>query len=82
MNCATSYPVVEAESPVNQFVLAQALQISAIHARMDLEIALPGKGSPEISGIALIRAPKMGVGNYRRPADIAYLFGGLLLTRQ
>ena len=31
---------------------------------MDSEIALPGKGSPEISGIALIRAPKMGVGNY------------------
>jgi hypothetical protein len=48
---------------LNQLVLAQALQISAIHARMDSEIALPGKGSPEISGIALIRAPKMAVGN-------------------
>jgi hypothetical protein len=31
---------------------------------MDSEIALPGKGSPEISGIALIRPPKMAVGNY------------------
>jgi len=31
---------------------------------MDSEIALPGKGSPEITGIALIRAPKMAVGNY------------------
>ena len=49
---------------LNQLVLAQALQISAIHARIDSEIALPGKGSPEISGIALIGAPKMAVGNY------------------
>ena len=51
---------------LNQLVLAQALQISAIHARMDSEIVLPGKGSPEITGIALIRAPKMAVGNYER----------------
>ena len=29
---------------LNQFVLAQALQFSAIHAHMDLEIGLPGKG--------------------------------------
>ena len=29
---------------LNQLVLAQALQISAIHAHMDSEIALPGKG--------------------------------------
>ena len=56
---------------LNQLVLAQALQISAIHARMDSEIALPGKGSPEISGIALIRAPKMAVGNYEPRASNA-----------
>jgi hypothetical protein len=37
---------------------------------MDSDIALPGKGSPEISGIALIRAPKMGVGNYFEPFDV------------
>ena len=30
---------------LNQLVLAQALQISAIHAHMDLEIGLPGKGA-------------------------------------
>jgi hypothetical protein len=29
---------------LNQLVLAQALQISAIHAHMDSEIGLPGKG--------------------------------------
>ena len=40
---------------------------------MDSEIALPGKGSPEISGIALIRAPKMGVGNYDENAAVAIL---------
>ena len=49
---------------LNQFILAQALQISAIHAHMDSEIGLPGKGGAEISGIALIRAPNMAVGNY------------------
>jgi hypothetical protein len=30
---------------LNQLVLAQALQISAIHAHMDSEIGLPGKGA-------------------------------------
>ena len=48
------YPVVEPDHQLNQFVLAQALQISAIHAHMDLEIGLPGKGGAEISGIAFI----------------------------
>ena len=30
---------------LNQLVLAQALQIGAIHAHMDSEIGLPGKGA-------------------------------------
>jgi hypothetical protein len=30
---------------LNQLVLAQALQISAIHVHMDSEIGLPGKGA-------------------------------------
>jgi hypothetical protein len=54
---------------LNQLVLAQPLQISAIHAHMDSEIAAPGKGNAEINGLAPIRPPKMGVGNYNtRPA--------------
>ena len=57
---------LEPEHQLDQLLLAEPLQITPIHAAMDLEIALPGKGSPEISGIALIRAPKMGVGNYSK----------------
>jgi hypothetical protein len=38
---------------LNQLVLAQALQISAIHAHMDSEIALPGKGVGKYSRIAV-----------------------------
>src|SRR5208283_4806548 len=49
---------------LNQLVLAQALQISAIHAHMDSEIALPGKGGAEIRSLVPIGAPKMAVGNY------------------
>jgi hypothetical protein len=49
---------------INQLVLAQKLQISAIHAHMDSEIAAPGKGNAEIRSRAPIRALKMGVGNY------------------
>ena len=49
---------------LNQLVLAQPLQISAIHAHMDSEIGVPGKAT-RISGAAPpIAAPKMGVGNY------------------
>src|SRR5208337_3354588 len=33
---------------LNQLVLAQALQISAIHAHMDSEIGLPGKGARKL----------------------------------
>jgi hypothetical protein len=47
----------------NQLVLAQPLQISAIHANMDSEIGVPGKSDPEFRGLAPIPAPKMGVGN-------------------
>jgi len=46
---------------LNQLVLAQALQISAIHEDMDSEIGLPGKADAEISSIAPIGAPKMAV---------------------
>src|SRR5208337_4173114 len=49
---------------LNQLVLAQPLQISAIHAHMDSEFALPGKGAPEIRSLAPIGTPKMGVGKY------------------
>ena len=58
MNCATFYPVVEPDHQLNQFVLAQALQISAIHAHMDSEIELPGKGHAEITRLTPICAPK------------------------
>ncbi|HEY8032894.1 MAG TPA: hypothetical protein VIF02_11115, partial [Methylocella sp.] len=39
---------------------------------MDSEIALPDKGSPEISRIALIRAPKMAVGNFWKISRAAW----------
>src|SRR5208337_3854174 len=52
---------------LNQLVLAQPLQISAIHAHMDSEFALPGKGAPEIRSLAPIGTPKMGVGKYQSP---------------
>ncbi len=47
------------DQQLNQLVLAQALQISPIHAHMDSEIALRGKGvgkygSPMSSGFAAI----------------------------
>ena len=51
---------------LNQLVLAQALQISAIHAPMDLEIGLPGKGTRKSASLAPNGAPKMAVGNYWR----------------
>src|ERR1039458_174836 len=35
---------LQLQHQINQFVLAQALQISPFHARMDSEIALRGKG--------------------------------------
>src|SRR5271169_6069735 len=48
---------------LNQLVLAQALQISAIHAHMDSEIGLPGKGARKSGASPPISAPKMAVGN-------------------
>jgi hypothetical protein len=48
---------------LNQLVLAQALQISAIHAHMDSEIGLPGKGARKSGASAPISTPKMVVGN-------------------
>jgi hypothetical protein len=47
---------------LNQLVLAQALQISPIHAHMDSEIGLPGKSGAKIMSPALIGAPKNGGG--------------------
>src|SRR3974390_1105498 len=47
---------------LNQLVLAQALQITAIHAHMDSEIALPGKGAPEIRSLASDRRAENGGG--------------------
>src|ERR1017187_2984610 len=49
---------------INQLVLAQMLQISPIHRRMDSEIATRGKGGASVSILILIAAPKKGVGNY------------------
>jgi hypothetical protein len=47
---------------LNQLVLAQALQISAIHEDMDSEIGLPGKADAEISSIAPDRRAENGGG--------------------
>ena len=44
MKSETFCPVVKAGSPAQSTRLAQALQITPIHARMDSEIALRGKG--------------------------------------
>ena len=50
--------MVELDHQLNQLVLAQPLQISAIHALMNSEIGLPGKGRAEISSLAPDRHPK------------------------
>ena len=49
---------LQLDHQLNQLVLAQPLQISAIHALMNLEIGLPGKGRAEISSLAPDRHPK------------------------
>jgi hypothetical protein len=49
---------------LNQLVLAQTLQISAVHWAMDSEIAVRGKGLAEISSRPADRRSRMGVGNY------------------
>ena len=49
---------LQLDHQLNQLVLAQPLQISAIHALMDSEIGLPGKGRAEISSLAPDRHPK------------------------
>ena len=50
---------------LNQLVLAQAPQISAIHAHMDSEIGLPGEGARKNQPHRPDpRVQKMAVGNY------------------
>jgi hypothetical protein len=51
---------------INQLVLAQPLQISAIHAHIDSEIGVPAKGDAETKGLAPARNTKMAVGNYKK----------------
>jgi hypothetical protein len=47
---------------LNQLVLAQALQISAVHWAMDSEIAVRGKGNAEISSRADSQSAENGGG--------------------
>jgi hypothetical protein len=47
---------------LNQLVLAQALQISAVHWNMDSEIAVRGKGHAKISCRATFQSAENGGG--------------------
>jgi len=58
----TFCPSLKLDHQLNQLVLAQALQISAIHAHMDSEIGLPWQGGAEIRSLVPIGAPKIGGG--------------------
>jgi hypothetical protein len=57
---------------LNQLVLAQTLQISAVHWAMDSEIAVRGKGvaraTRNSAAAPLFNPLKMGVGKYSRDA--------------
>src|ERR1019366_10547448 len=44
---------LQLQNQINQLVLAQALQISPFHARMDSEIALHGKGGGKYAAAAI-----------------------------
>ncbi len=48
---------LQLQNQINQLVLAQALQISPFHARMDSEIALHGKGVGKYRGTAFLFMP-------------------------